>query len=52
MRFRKSIKIAKGVKLNLSKSGASFTVGPGKGLSFNLGTKAQASTTACVWIQR
>ena len=39
MRFRKSIKITKGVKLNLSKSGASFTVGPGKGLSFNLGTK-------------
>ncbi len=39
MRFRKSIKITKGVKLNLSKSGASVTVGPGKGLSFNLGTK-------------
>ena len=39
MRFRKSISICKGVKLNLSKSGASVTVGPGKGVSFNLGTK-------------
>ena len=39
MRFRKSVKIAKGVKLNLSKTGASFTLGGGKGLSFNLGNK-------------
>ena len=39
MRFRKSISICKGVKLNLSKSGASVTVGPGKGVSFNMGTK-------------
>ncbi len=39
MRFRKSIKIAKGVKLNLSKTGASFTVGPGKGVSLNMGNK-------------
>ena len=39
MRFRKSLKIAKGVKLNLSKTGASFTLGTGKGLSFNLGNK-------------
>ena len=39
MRFRKSIKITKGVKLNLSKTGASFTLGTGKGLSFNLGNK-------------
>ena len=30
---------AKGVKLNLSKTGASFTLGTGKGLSFNLGNK-------------
>ena len=36
MRFRKSIKIAKGLKINLSKSGLSTTIG-GKGLSFNLG---------------
>lgn len=39
MRFRKSVKIAKGVKLNLSKTGASFTLGSGKGVSVNLGTK-------------
>ncbi len=39
MRFRKSIKITKGVKLNLSKTGVSFTLGTGKGLSFNLGNK-------------
>ena len=39
MRFRKSIKIAKGVKLNLSKTGASFTLGTGKGISLNMGNK-------------
>ena len=39
MRFRKSVKITKGVKLNLSKSGPSLTVGPGKGISFNVGSK-------------
>lgn len=39
MRFRKSIKITKGVKLNLSKTGASFTVGSGKGVSLNVGNK-------------
>jgi len=39
MRFRKSVKITKGVKLNLSKSGPSLTVGPGKGISFNVGGK-------------
>lgn len=38
MRFRKRISICKGVKLNLSKSGVSATVG-GKGLSLNLGSK-------------
>ena len=36
MRFRKTINICKGVKVNLSKSGASYTVG-GKGLSVNVG---------------
>lgn len=36
MRFRKSINIMKGVKMNLSKSGASYTIG-GKGLSVNVG---------------
>lgn len=39
MRFRKSVKVAKGVKLNLSKTGASFTLGSGSPISLNLGTK-------------
>ena len=38
MRFRKSVSITKGVKLNLSKSGASVTLGKGP-VSFNLGSK-------------
>lgn len=38
MRFRKSIKICKGVRLNLSKSGVSATVGI-KGASVNFGKK-------------
>jgi hypothetical protein len=38
MLFRKSIKIAPGLKLNLSKSGISSTIG-GKGLSVNIGTR-------------
>jgi hypothetical protein len=38
MRFRKSIKIAPGLKINLSKSGISSTIG-GKGLSVNIGTR-------------
>ena len=37
MRFRKSINIFKGVKLNFSKSGVSVTVGGGKGVSANIG---------------
>ena len=36
MRFRKSISICKGVKLNFSKSGVTATVG-GKGISANVG---------------
>lgn len=36
MRFRKSIKLFKGVKLNLSGSGPTLTLG-GRGLSFNVG---------------
>ena len=39
MRFRKSVKVCKGVKLNVSKSGASLTVAPMKGISFNMGGK-------------
>lgn len=38
MRFRKSVTLFKGVKLNASKSGVSFTVG-GKGISLNVGKK-------------
>lgn len=38
MRFRKRIKIAKGVSLNFSKSGISTSFGM-KGLSFNVGTR-------------
>ncbi|MDR2798261.1 MAG: DUF4236 domain-containing protein [Treponema sp.] len=38
MRFRKSIKIASGLKINLSKSGISTTIG-GKGLSANIGSR-------------
>jgi len=39
MRFRKSVKVTKGVKLNLSKTGASFTLGSGSPISLNVGTK-------------
>ena len=39
MRFRKSVKVTKGVKLNLSKTGASFTLGSGKPISLNVGNK-------------
>lgn len=39
MRFRKSIKVTKGVKLNLSKGGASFTLGSGAPISLNVGAK-------------
>ena len=38
MRFRKSVSITKGVKLNLSKTGASVTVGKGP-VSLNVGNK-------------
>ena len=34
--FRKRIKIAPGIFINLSKSGASFTIGP-KGANVNIG---------------
>ena len=39
MRFRKSLKVTKGVKLNLSKTGASFTLGSGLPVSLNVGNK-------------
>lgn len=38
MRYRKSIKIAKGVRVNLSKSGASLSVG-GRGASVSMGSR-------------
>lgn len=38
MRYRKTIKVCKGVKLNVSKSGFSVTTG-GKGLSLNAGAR-------------
>ncbi len=38
MRFRKSIKLAPGLRPNLSGRGASLTVGP-RGASVNFGTR-------------
>ena len=38
VRFRKSVKICKGVKFNFSKSGASLSLG-GKGGGVNIGRK-------------
>lgn len=38
LRFRKSLKIAPGIKLNLSKSGGSFSIGR-KGCTLNVGPK-------------
>ena len=43
-RFRKQIRIAPGLKVNLSKSGASFSLG-GRGASLNLGRRGQSVTT-------
>jgi hypothetical protein len=45
LRFRKSIKILPGVKLNLSKSGVSVSLG-GKGLHANIGTSGRLTGTA------
>lgn len=42
-RFRKSVKICKGVKVNFSKSGASLSLG-GRGNSFNFGSKGVKHT--------
>lgn len=43
MRFRKTVKICKGVKVNFSKSGASLSVG-GRGHSLNYSTKGVRGT--------
>lgn len=44
-RFRKSFKIAPGIKLNLSKSGISTTIG-GRGASVNIGSKGAYLNTS------
>ena len=44
-RFRKSVKICKGVKVNFSKSGASLSLG-GRGHSVTMGKRARA--TFCI----
>ncbi|WP_218726642.1 DUF4236 domain-containing protein [Pseudomonas sp. D1HM] len=45
LRFRKSFKIAPGVRINLSKSGVSTSVG-GKGLTANLSKRGTRITTS------
>jgi len=45
LRFRKSFKIAPGVRINLSKSGVSTSVG-GKGLTANLSKRGTRVTTS------
>lgn len=43
--FRKKIKLAKGLSLNLSKTGVSLSVGP-KGAKLNIGKKGTFLTTS------
>ncbi|MDR3450398.1 MAG: DUF4236 domain-containing protein [Alphaproteobacteria bacterium] len=43
IRFRKSFSIIPGVKINLSKSGPSVSVG-GPGMTYNIGTKGSRET--------
>lgn len=43
VRLRQYIRIIPGVKINLSKSGASLSVG-GKGLTYNIGRKGRRTT--------
>lgn len=45
LRFRKSFKVAPGVRLNLSKSGISTSIG-GKGLTANLSKRGTRVTTS------
>ena len=42
-RFRRSLKLFPGVRVNLSKSGTSLSLG-GKGLSYNIGAKGTKTT--------
>ena len=44
LNFRKSIKLCKGVKLNIGKAGLSISVG-GKGYKKKINTKGQVTTT-------
>jgi hypothetical protein len=43
LRFRKNIRLLPGVRLNLSKSGASMSLG-GRGLTYNIGRKGTRAT--------
>lgn len=43
LRFRKTVRLLPGVRLNVSKSGVSASVGP-KGLTLNLGRKGARGT--------
>lgn len=47
IRFRKSIKVAPGLRLNISKSGVSTSVG-GKGLTANVSKRGGVETTASI----
>ncbi|MBR0513622.1 MAG: DUF4236 domain-containing protein [Clostridia bacterium] len=47
MRFRRSVKIMPGVRINFSKSGMSTTIGP-KGASVNIGKKGTYLNTG-IW---
>jgi hypothetical protein len=42
-RFRRSVRLLQGVRLNLSKTGASFSVGP-RGLTTNIGRRGVRTT--------
>lgn len=42
-RFRKSLNLIPGIKINLSKSGPSFSVG-GPGMTYNIGPKGNRAT--------
>lgn len=44
IRFRKSIRLAPGIRLNLSKSGPSSISVGGKGLTYNIGKKGTRKT--------
>lgn len=43
LRFRKTLKLAPGLRINLARKGASISVG-GKGLTYNIGKNGTRST--------